>query len=132
MSSTHNRFTAGRFLQAKYFGKGSISNATAFAESQNWLDRAQVVAAIKASVSQLGSGNFPTALAPVADAFMQQLRPYSIPQRLNPRRIPLLTRVLLNTAGTTASLISEGAAIPLRRGSWDSTTLAPKIIAVIE
>jgi HK97 family phage major capsid protein len=130
---TASRFLVGRYLQAKFIGNGSMQAAAAFAESQgHWIDRVQVIGAIKANVSALEASDISYEYVPVSTAFLQQVRPYSVPQRLqNLRRTPIRTRVLLNTAGVTAGLVAAGAAIPVLRGTWDSTTLAPKIVAGI-
>ena len=122
--STPGRFTAGRFLQALAIGKGEAGNALAFADEQRqWLDRAQIVGALKSAVSPIDTGDYPGALA-VADSFLAAMRDASIPLRLQGlRRVPMLTRIFVDTSGVLAAQVAEGQPIPVLQGNWTSTTL---------
>lgn len=128
MKTQANRYTAGRFLQALVMGKGSPMSALAWAEGQgNWLDRSQVVGGLKAAVQGYTSADFPGALSPIADSFLAAMRSDSIPLRLaGLRRVPMFTRIFVNSQGAVAAQVAEGAAIPVLRGDWSAVTLTPK------
>lgn len=127
-----NRYTAGRFLQCCAIGKGVPVSAVGYAEAQPWTDRHAIVSALKAAVTDMDTGDFPGAYVPVADAFLAAMRPYSVPLRLaNLRKVPMLTRIFVNSAGATAAQVAEGAAIPVQRSTWTTSTLEPKKFAAI-
>jgi len=127
LRASASRFTAGRYLHALAMG------GRAYAETRvDWLDRAQIVKAL--SIEPLTTGDFGGgALVPIANAFLEALRPFSVALQLAPymRATPLLTRVFASTAGIQASQIAEGAGIPVLRGTWETTTLLPRKIAAI-
>lgn len=133
-SNAHNRYTAGRYLQSMAWGRGSPESALAWAEGQgHWLDQAQVVAGIRAAATDgITTADYPGALTPVANSFLEAMRGDSVPLRLaGLRRVPMLTRVFVNTAGVVASQVAEGAPILVLKGNWTSTTLTPRKFAGI-
>jgi hypothetical protein len=132
MNPNPNRFTPGRYLQARYRSKGVPTSAIPFVESQNWTDRAPIVGALKSSTEAYGPGDFPGAFIAIADAFMLAMRPYSVPFALMQflRKVPMRTRLYIHT-GVTAARVAEGGQIPVLKGNWAETTLTPKKFAGI-
>lgn len=122
-----NKYSAGRFLQALAVGESSAGNAEAYVAATNWIDAPDLIAALKTAVAARQTSDFVGAMVPVADSFLAAMRPYSVPLQLEGlRRVPMLTRVLANTARILASAIVEGQPIPVVRATWTSATLQPK------
>jgi HK97 family phage major capsid protein len=123
-----NPTTAGRFLQCMSVGKNNAHVAKSFAESQGqWSDRSQLVNVFKSITEATGTDDYHAAYVPVAEAFLGAMRGFSVPMRLtNLKRVPMLTRLYLNSAGVTSVRVQEGAAVPVMRGTWDTETLRPK------
>jgi HK97 family phage major capsid protein len=127
-----NKFLAGRYLLSLAVAKGDARGAIAYAESQNWLDRGQVVVALqKAAVNPQSTSDM--AYQPVADSFIGAMRSSSIPLQFQSamRGVPLLTRIFVNTAGETAVEVLENTSIPVLKGNWTNTTLSPRKFAGI-
>jgi hypothetical protein len=126
-----NKYTCGRYLAALAVAKGDPLVAMAYAESQGqWLDRSSVVSSLKTAVGALADGDL--GASPAADAFLNVLRDYSVPLRLEGlRRAPMRTRILQATTGTTAGEITEGTAIPPASQVWGAVTLTPRKFAAM-
>ena len=133
LKNQSGKFTAARYLQSLAIGKGHASNALAFADEQRqWLDRAQIVGALKTAVSSIGTADFSGALQPVADSFLAALREVSIPLRLvGLRKTPMNTRTYVNLGNTIGARVDEGGATPVLAQTWGVETLTPKKFAAI-
>lgn len=127
------RFTAGRYLQALAINKGDLLSAVSFAEAQHqWADQRQIVSALKSATSPITTGDFPGALQPVADSFIDALRDFSIPLRLQGlRKVPMLTLLYVNSSGVIVTEVAEGSPVPVLAGDWTSATLTPRKFAGI-
>ncbi len=63
---------------------------------------------------------------PVATAFIEAMRPYSVPLRLQGLSVtPLRTRVYVNEQGVTAVRVPEHGRIPVLKGDWTEAFLEP-------
>jgi HK97 family phage major capsid protein len=122
-----NLTTAGRFLQCMSVGKNNAHVAKSFAESQGqWSDRSQLVNVFKSITEATDTDDYHSAYVPVAESFLGAMRSFSVPMRLaNLKRVPMLTRLYLNSAGITSVRVAEGAAVPVMRGTWATETLRP-------
>lgn len=122
-----NPATAGRFLQCMAVGRNNVHVAKSFAESQGqWTDRSQLVSLFKSIAEASGTDDYPSAYVPVAESFLGAMRSFSVPARLaNLKRVPMLTRLYLNSTGITSVRVAEGAAVPVIRGTWATETLRP-------
>ena len=120
--------TAGRFLRSLAIGEGHLDRAQAYLAGQNWLDRSEVDAAIKSTVSGLGFDDISS--QPVGEDFLAALRPLSILGRLTAaRHVALRVRVIVFGAGTRASVVAAGAAIPLSKASIAGEVIEPVKVA---
>lgn len=127
-AASPDRFTAGRFLQAIAVAKGDLLAAQAYAEAAGhwWSDQSKVVGALKAAVEATGTGTYPGAYVPVADSFLAAMRTKSVPLRLTGmKRVPMLTRLFINSSRVIAVRVVEGGAIPAMKGDWTSSVLEP-------
>jgi HK97 family phage major capsid protein len=122
-----------RFVRSLVVAKGDELGAAAFALGQNWIDSQEIVRAHKAAVSGITSAEFATAIAPISLDFAEFIRPRTIVGRLTGvRRLPLRTRVVMQTDGATAAFTPEGEAIPVSRAEFDKQAfLVPAACNVI-
>lgn len=122
-----NRFTDGHYLQSLAIAKGDWAGALGFAEGQgHWADRSQVEFALKSTIAASATSDYPAGITAVTEAFLARMRGYSIPLRLvGLKRVPMRTRIYVNTAGIVVVRVDEGTAMPVLRGTWDTATLEP-------
>jgi len=73
MQTKLHRLTVGRYLQART--KGDSEQAAAFAQAQNWIDRGDIVLALKSATSDTGTSDLPLRHNPIAEACLSALRP---------------------------------------------------------
>ena len=127
-----NKHTAGRYLQALALAKGNLMLAEHEVRGE-WLDRGQIVAALKAAVPGLDSGDMPAAMEPIAESFLAAMRDVSVPLRLQDslRLVASDVRIYVNGGRVLGVGVAEGAPIPVLRGSWDNTILRPRAFAAI-
>src|SRR5262245_45956433 len=107
------KLTCGRFLAAR--SHGNLHEALAYVEREgrHWVGRDQIVAAVKAGVSDVDLDDVPGTMRPISEAFLQTLRPLSVPGRLNLRSVPMRTRIFTNTSRTLAAEVAEHQPIPV-------------------
>src|SRR5688572_10520116 len=128
----HRGLLATRFAKSLATAKGRIPGAIAFAESQNWRNSEEVVAALKAIVTANDTGDASGLLHSVAVDFADLLRPLTIIGRLPLHRAPLRVRMISTTAATGASWVGEGQPAPIRRATLAGSELdALKVVAVL-
>lgn len=129
-----------RYIKALAIARGDILGAQAYAEGQNsWnIETPAVVAGFKAAVSAMGTGDSAgTLIHPVAVDFAEYLRPLTIIGRLKLRRAPFLTRLVLETSGTTAAWVGEVWQIPATSaafsfvGSSGTVSIQPTKVATL-
>ena len=109
------------FTRSLVVARGEELGAAAFADGQRSIDRDEVVRALKAAVAGISSAEFATAIAPVAVDFAEYLRPRTLIGRLTGvRRLPLRTRVVIQTDGITAAFTAEGQPIPVSKAAFDA------------
>lgn len=120
-----------RLAKAKYSGRSSPLAAQSFAESQNWTDTPGVAWVLRAAVNPMTSVSG-AALLDVGREFSEYVRPSTLIGRLRGfRRVPLRTRLLNGTGGTTANWVGETQLKPVSAGAFDSLQLDPlKVVGV--
>lgn len=124
-----NKFTAGRYLQCKYHGRGDDYNTLLYAESKkNWSDQRQLISACKSVVSPMTAVESANALWPLQNSFLGRLYPFSIPMQLAQflRQVPLLTRIFVNAQGIAGAEVLEGQPAPILQGDWSVVNLTPR------
>lgn len=128
----HGRLVS-RFVRSLIVAGGDPLAAAAFASGQRWVDEHYVVGSLKALVSAVDTADLASAIAPVAQDLANLLRPQTIIGRMPlARKLPLATRLILQTGGVVAGFVDEGAAIPVAELDFDSpTTLKAAKVAII-
>lgn len=120
-----------RLAKAKHAGRGSPLMSQTYAESQNWTDTPAVAWVLRAAVDPM-STNTGAALLDVGLEFSEYVRPSTLIGRLEGfRRVPLRTRLINGTGGTTASWVGELQPKPVSAGAFDMLLLEPlKVVGV--
>lgn len=128
-------FTRGiamaRLAKAKSAGRGNALMAQSYAESQNWIDTPGVAWVLRAAVDPM-STTTGTALLEVGREFSEYVRPSTLLGRLEGfRKVPLRTRLINGTGGTTANWVGELQPTPVSAGAFNMLLLEPmKVVGV--
>ena len=122
---------AVRTIKALAVG-GSTTGAVAYAQSQGWGNVHDVLASIKATVTQVGTDDMPLA-TPAAFDFAEFIRPLTILGKLvGLRRVPARVRMIAATAGSTAYWAGERNPRPISRMTFAGDTLeALSVIGIL-
>ena len=115
-------------------GKDGPLNALAFAEgTANWRTTPDVVSALKTAVDSLGTDAGLSLPRPIADDFLELVRPRSVLDRITGwRRVPMNTSVLRFSSDCTAYVLGQAAPAPLSKFQMERDTLEPqKIVATV-
>lgn len=122
-----------RFAKALYAGEGNIEAAAAFAQGQDWRSTPAVQGAIKSLVAGSSTVNTSALLGQAAVDFSGYVRPQTLLGRIKGmRQVPLRTRLLTGTGGTTAYWVGESQAKPISKGAFQAFDLEPlKVTAIV-
>lgn len=123
-----------RYVRSLAISKGMPQAAAAFAEGRNWDDRDDVVRMLKAAVPAGVMADRTGVLRPLATDLANLVRPATVIGKLQGlRRVPFLCRMLEIDAGSSASWVEEGHAIPVAELHFveSSEQLSPRKIATI-
>lgn len=125
--------SAVRFLRAMTVARNDPIGAQAFAESQNWSDRARIVQAIRSAVDPLNTTTGAAMMGPVGADLVELVAAASIVGKLPAlRRVPMNVRSIGMTAGASAGWRGEGAPIRVSALALASIgTLLPLSVAGI-
>ncbi|SSW73264.1 hypothetical protein AVE30378_05626 [Achromobacter veterisilvae] len=129
MTTDHKGRLAARFIKAMAISKGMGSVAKGYIESTNWLDQAQ----LKAAVEAMTTGNSSSLARDVGADFIALVRPETILGRLaNIRRVPFLTRLMRQTAGPKGHWVAEGNPKPVAASTFAKDEGLPprKVVAL--
>lgn len=111
---------------------GSATGAIAYAQSQGWPNVMDVLASIKAVVTQVGTDDMalPT---PAAADFAEFIRPLTILGKIAGfRRVPARVRLISATAGSSASWVGERNPRPLSRMTFaGDVTEALSVVGIL-
>lgn len=133
MNSSLNRGQlAVRKIKSLAVAGGSITGAIAYAQSQNWSNAGDVVAALKAAITSIGTDD--AGLMPTASSidFSEFIRPQTIIGKLaGLRRVPARVRTIAITAGSTAYWSGERQPRPISRMTLAGATLEPLSVTAI-
>lgn len=121
----------GRLTKAMFAGRGSPLQARAFAESQMWIDTPGVAWVLRAAVDPMSTVSG-AALMSVAQEFSAYVRPETLIGRLQGfRKVPLRTRLINGTGGTTARWVGETQPKPISAAAFNNLLLEPlKVVGV--
>ncbi len=112
-----------RYVRSLVVAKGDAVSAAAFAMGQRWMNRHDIAHALKSAVSATSTADLAAAVAPVTLDFVNFLRPRTIIGRLTlARRVPLKTRLLMQTGGASAAFTGEGAPIAVSQADFSAPT----------
>ena len=122
----------GRLTKAIYAGNGNPAGSRAYAESQHWADTPAVALVLRAAVDPMNSVSG-SALLEVAQEFSAYVRPATLLGRMEGfRKVPLRTRLIAGTGGTTAYWVGEGLPKPISAAEFATLTLARlKVVGVV-
>jgi HK97 family phage major capsid protein len=132
MNPSMRGLTAIRTLKALAIANGSSTGATAYAQSQGWGNVHDVLASIKATVTQVGTDDMALA-SPAAFDFAEFVRPLSILGKITGfRRVPARVRMIHATAGSSAYWAGERNPRPISRMTFVGDTLeALSVIGIL-
>jgi HK97 family phage major capsid protein len=121
-----------RTIKSLGVARGDPAGAMAYAQGQNWANERDVVASIKATVTPLGTDNYPLP-TPAASDFAEFIRPLTIIGKLTGLRgVPARVRVIAATSGSTAYWSGERNPRPISRMTFAGDTLEPlSVIAML-
>lgn len=117
-----------RFAKANLIADGDPLAALAYGEGKHhqWADTPGVLMALKSAVDALATDNTGTlaAVRPLADAFMELVRPRSLIDRiLGMRQVPANTSMLKVTGGPSASWVGQGRPKPASAMAFGRETM---------
>jgi hypothetical protein len=120
-----------RICKAQFAGRDSPVSCLAYAESQDWIDTPGVAWVLRAAVNPMTTIGG-ASLLEVANDFSAYVRPSTLLGRLQGfRKVPLRTRLIRGTGGTTAYWVGETQPKPLSAGAFNSLQLDPlKVVGV--
>lgn len=117
-------------MRALAVAGGDRDGATAFAESQLWLEKTAIVTALKSAVGDLNTGALAT--NDVVVDFLAAVRPHSILARLDRvRKVPSRTRLIAFGTGATAYVVGERQAIPMSKTALLGIVVEPRKVAAL-
>lgn len=132
-ASPHLRgMTATRYLKALAAAKGDLPAAVAYALSQNWKNTPDVPLALKAAMGAMNTEDEAALLGPVGTDYAEFLRPQTIIGRLTGlNRRPFRTRMVDQSAGTTAYWVGEQQPKPVTLAEFTGDTMPVAKVAAI-
>ncbi|WP_128001093.1 phage major capsid protein [Piscinibacter defluvii] len=119
----HGRMVA-RFVRSLTHARGDYAGAAAYANSQRWPEREELVGVLRAAVEPHTAAGAAALLRPLADDFLEVARPMTALGKLTQlHRVPLHVRLLSGTGGATAWWAGEAQPAPLSAMNFAGETL---------